>query len=228
MTVAGGLPEVKCRGPDHFTLGRQVGFAMASQISSAFASDATLQSLLQQCTSAAGEALLREFESVNRARYPHILDEVAGIAAGSGQPERTVLLANMAQELSKMMTPEVAPAPGCTDVHSLAGWGHSEDVTGQGSGYIVHSTLQATGAAEGVVTRCYTAFCYPGCVAGWAWGFNHHGVAFSINALTPAAPRVEDGAHGAACGALVSWRGTPSTQQSSPAPRDSALQRHQN
>jgi hypothetical protein len=35
----------------------------------------------------------------------------------------------------------------------------------------------------------YTAFCYPGCLAGWAWGFNKHGICQSINALT-SKPRV--------------------------------------
>ena len=31
-------------------------------------------------------ALLADYERVNRDKYPHVLDEVSGIAEGSGQP----------------------------------------------------------------------------------------------------------------------------------------------
>eukprot|EP00316_Scyphosphaera_apsteinii_P024002 CAMPEP_0119330808 /NCGR_PEP_ID=MMETSP1333-20130426/79054_1 /TAXON_ID=418940 /ORGANISM="Scyphosphaera apsteinii, Strain RCC1455" /LENGTH=341 /DNA_ID=CAMNT_0007340269 /DNA_START=134 /DNA_END=1159 /DNA_ORIENTATION=- len=160
---------------------------MASRIADAFLADKSLQTMHEFCECAAGSELLTEFERVNHAKYPHILDEVAGIAAGSGQPARLVLLANLAQEFSTFV-PKAAPVVGCTDCHVLteceSAWGHTEDVASVDEvlGYIIHSTLLDNDA----VVTAYTAYAYPGCVAGWAWGFNQHGVAFSINALTPA------------------------------------------
>lgn len=45
--------------------------------------------------------------------------------------------------------------------------------------YMVTSNVTVGGVAHG-----YTAFVYPGTLAGWAWGVNAHGVAMSVNALT--------------------------------------------
>ena len=36
----------------------------------------------------------------------------------------------------------------------------------------------------------YCGFAYPGALVGWAWGFNGHGVAQTINALLPVDPQV--------------------------------------
>ena len=161
---------------------------MASVIADAFAADESLQAMAAHCQTDEGARLLADFDRVNRAKYPHIIDEVAGIAAGSEQPIHLVMLANLAQEVSTFVK-SAAPVVGCTDVHVLtstdSAWGHTEDVLIEGSGYIVHSTLVGDDAAQDGVVKRYTAFCYPGCVAGWAWGYNAHGVAFSINALTP-------------------------------------------
>ena len=74
---------------------------------------------------------------------------------------------------------------GCTDFHGLSrrtrlsAWGHNEDA-GAG-GYIVHCDLKRT---DGLGTVQYSAFAYPGCIAGWAWGANANGVVQSINALS--------------------------------------------
>lgn len=197
--MCAALPEVRCCAPTHFELGRQVGEAMAVTIERAFSADSSLKALLEFCAGPEGRELLSAFEKTNRSSYPHIMEEVEGIAAGSGQSLDAVLLANMAQELSTF-DERAAPVVGCTDYHVLSQdtrvscWGHTEDVLAEERGYIVHSVLvapqEAADGAEPAVLASYTAFAYPGCVAGWAWGFNQHGIAFSINALTPARTRV--------------------------------------
>ena len=192
--MARTLPEVHARARSHHELGRIVGAAMAAQIKASFAADESLMAMLAHCECAAGAKLYAEFEEVNRRAYPHVLEEVAGIADGSGQPYKAVFLANIAQEFSTFV-PKAAPIVGCTDVHVLtateSAWGHTEDVRGDVRGYIIHSTLlTASGDEDAPPIAAYTAFAYPGCVAGWAWGFNQAGVTFSINALTPNALRV--------------------------------------
>ena len=187
------LPEVRVRGGTPFELGQQVGERMRLFIADSFETDRRLKQLITHCESTEeGRKLLRDFEEANRAAYPAVLEEIDGIVAGSGLSQTAVLIANFRQEIVAFV-PDTDPIVGCTDLHVAApwcaAWGHSEDATSPAIdelplGYIVHSTLLDDD--ETTILHHYTAFAYPGCVCGWAWGFNSHGVVCSINALTPA------------------------------------------
>lgn len=72
----------------------------------------------------------------------------------------------------------------CTDVHLLDAergvsmWGHNED--GDATlGYVLEMNM------AGEEGTSYTGLCYAGCLCGWAWAYNEHGIVTTINALTP-------------------------------------------
>ena len=86
---------------------------------------------------------------VHERAYPQLMDEVRGLAAGSGLDFRRTMLNNMAQELGQrlpaaVVEPQGKAEQGCTDFHcvgprgarGVSAWGHNEDA-GAG-GYIVH------------------------------------------------------------------------------------------
>ena len=74
----------------------------------------------------------------------------------------------------------------CTDVHVITphfqGWAHNEDERPFLGYYLVLSNITTATSAEQ-----YVGFAYAGTVVGWAWGFNNHGHAHSVNAI-PLAP----------------------------------------
>ena len=152
-----------------------------------------------------GAAALAELESIHRAQYPHLLQECDGIARGSGRELGEIMVLNFIQELAGLVSGEAGVPPqelgstvggeaavpdqlvypdACTDVHLLDAesgvsmWGHNED--GDATlGYVLEMKM------VGEEGTSYTGLCYAGCLCGWAWAYNEHGIVTTINALTP-------------------------------------------
>eukprot|EP00929_Paragymnodinium_shiwhaense_P039209 TRINITY_DN20618_c0_g1_i2.p1 TRINITY_DN20618_c0_g1~~TRINITY_DN20618_c0_g1_i2.p1 ORF type:complete len:316 (-),score=41.80 TRINITY_DN20618_c0_g1_i2:184-1131(-) len=124
------------------------------------------------------------------------MQEVHGMAAGSGQPLNLVLVANFRQEIQTALGHSVPDA--CTDImvdtmDGTTGFAHNEDYDTLffDKIYMVRQTWRATSVAPGV---SYVSYSYPGVLPGWAPGWNSHGIAMSWNVLYPANMRANGGA----------------------------------
>ena len=192
-SYAAELREVHVSATSWYDVGRITGEAMRETIQASVRVSKGVARLEAYASTPEGASIVEGFRKLHEEVYPHHMDEVRGLADGSQMPFLTIMLNNMVQELSQRVPVGDTPAEpadpaskeeqGCTDFHGLAkgrlsAWGHNEDA-GAG-GYIVHCNLQPR---DGAAVQ-YSAFAYPGCIAGWAWGANANGVAQSINALS--------------------------------------------
>ena len=176
----------------HFDCGKQLGAHFAELIGEAFSSDITLQKLYQEIAPAnsTGARMFKMLADINARRYPLLMQEVHGIAEGSGQPRDFILLANIRQEVeTALASASVSRVPdACTDVmvvrEGVAGFAHNEDYDSLffNKMYLVRQTWRSTSAKESV---SYVSFTYPGVLPGWAPGWNSHGVAMTWNVLYP-------------------------------------------
>eukprot|EP00947_MAST-08B_sp_MAST-8B-sp1_P000225 g225.t1 len=141
-----------------------------------------------------GHGIVARYLDLHEAAVPHLVDEVRGLAVGSGQPFKKLVLLNLLPELlneANMTGASVRALKGCSDFHLMShqqgstpsgvqAWGHNEDgkLSAADLNYFVHAKITDPGhAAE------YKAFTYAGALSGWAWGWNAQGVALSVNAL---------------------------------------------
>ena len=198
-----------CDAETHRACGAQVGAAMktliAAELTTTLPTSRALKTVEAWAATAAGAAVVARYLAVHEAAVPDLVDEVRGLAEGSGQPFARMFLLNALPELLFEATNATyAAAHGqksCTDVHLAHGggpgggpgghttgiqaWGHNEDgeLSAKDGNFIL--TARIAGATH---STHYTAFAYVGRLAGWAWGWNAHGVVVSINALSAAPP----------------------------------------
>eukprot|EP00051_Salpingoeca_urceolata_P004857 m.68270 g.68270 ORF g.68270 m.68270 type:complete len:386 (+) comp13891_c0_seq2:58-1215(+) len=181
------LPHLKAAGSP-YEIGQAIGSTFSKQLHTFIEQYDTLRRvLLPYYGSAAGRQVCDEFLATVALHYPDYLQEIHGIANGSGVPFETVWLLNIREEVELLVesnqTTTTAPAA-CSDLHvkteDMVMFGHNEDNSpsiGPGAFLL---TAQPTGGYPG-----YTAYNYPGVLSGNAFGFNAHGLAFSCNALFP-------------------------------------------
>jgi len=139
--------------------------------------------------------LLQAYLLAHEAVFPEYVDEIRGLAEGSGTDFTLLFALNILNELAgEMKLNQTVPVPmvnkGCTDYHLMlpsAGtsdedgevvvqaWGHNEDgepaSIERETTYLVASNITTPGQPS----RTYLAFTYPGRLSGWAWGFNGDG-----------------------------------------------------
>eukprot|EP00937_MAST-01D_sp_MAST-1D-sp2_P003904 g3904.t1 len=174
-----------------FGIGEAIGVKFADAIG--FAVRNATGDLKQYLATPGGAHALREMVRVNTLAYPEVADEYRGIASGAGLPVDDVLTAGLAPELSAFASAEgfrAARPKQCTDYHALRdgadgtpalrAWAHNEDETPDwlNRTYLVRARRSDT-------REWLHGFAYAPNVVGWAWSFNSHGVAQSINALFP-------------------------------------------
>jgi hypothetical protein len=191
----------------HFDLGAQIGAQMRPLIHRYFSTSPLVRSLGRFVRTPRGGALLEEFLRAHErsAFAAPLVDEVRGLAHGSGQPFDLVLAVNLQNELGFLMRrnrtlPRGRAAPrangaaavGCSDYHLQVGedtsvWAHNEDGHAElrAASYMVQATLRLPGARP----IAYVAFTYAAQLSGWAWGATSRGLALSVNALTPVVAR---------------------------------------
>ena len=147
---------------------------------------------------AAGKAALKAMISANVGAYPEIAAEYKGLAVGANITTQELLQATLLPELSAMARAagfKASTPKQCTDYHAMAGhteedgalraWVHNEDETPDNlnRSFVVSARRRDTGFV-------WTGFIYAPDVVGWAWSFNSHGMAQSVNALMPTDVRV--------------------------------------
>lgn len=196
------LPSIEigpsCHSP--YQMGFLIGQRFAPLIKNRVSSDQILQQqMLPFALSVGGHSLIQALSTTNRNKYPRYWDELRGTADGSGVPFLQVLLLNFRKEIAsflpkKMSTSEVGNAEECSDVlvinNSMALVVHNEDanVSVLGHVYLVKASQQGGGS--------FTAYTYAGELPSCAFGFNSHGVGFTLNAVPPTKEEVEVGGIG--------------------------------
>jgi len=134
-----------------------------------------------------GQNKLQALIAVNGEAYPDVAREYEGIADGAGLKPEVVYALAFAIELhgfAVLAGFDTAQPKACTDYHTMTfdgktrAWGHTEDVPSE----FANISFLVSSSIDGFR---YTGFTYAPNVVGWAWGFNSHGIAQSVNALTP-------------------------------------------
>jgi hypothetical protein len=127
------------------------------------------------------------------AVFPELIEELYGMTSGCNLSFAEVFFLNTMTEIESLqgeLIPQgVRTVVGhCTDVFasgegpSRSVWGHNEDSGAHDCNvtYLVNATIIDS---SGAVLERFVAYTYPGSVAGRAFGWNHHGVIITTNAL---------------------------------------------
>lgn len=169
-----------------FEVGEQIGRQAKKEIDLALARPEVRQKVVPFIASGTGKVLFEGLFINSAKRYPQLIQEIHGLASGSGRTVDEIFLLNALDELTTYIGVN-GPPEHCTDVltNSLTpSWGHNEDgdVYDRQTTYFTNVTV-LDGA--GNIAEMFVAFTYPGTVAGDAYGWNHHGLVFSQNAVEP-------------------------------------------
>lgn len=161
----------------HYTIGR----AMGELGREAFATQILPSHDFQRLTPALHDGWLADIAERLRREFPAYVEELHGLADGLNQPFARVLLWNCRGDLSPT-GPE-----GCTSV-AVAGddeaWlAHNED----GKPALRRDCFLLEARPDDA--PAFTAFCYPGSLAGHTLGINDAGFAYTVNNLRLTEPR---------------------------------------
>ncbi|XP_010676367.1 uncharacterized protein LOC104892210 isoform X2 [Beta vulgaris subsp. vulgaris] len=174
-----------------YELGYLIGEKFSSLINSRLATDLILQTQLRPFAKTdLAKSLIDSLSNNNRNKFARYWDELIGIAEGSGIPLLDIILINFRKEILAFMpkkegasTPVEDTPDDCSDVlvvsNSIAIAAHNEDanVALVGHTYLIRATL-----SNG---HSFTAYTYAGELPSCAFGFNSHGLAFTLNSVPP-------------------------------------------
>ncbi|WVZ22833.1 hypothetical protein V8G54_001377 [Vigna mungo] len=188
---------------DAYEMGLLIGQRFSKLIRSRVAKDLILQNHLRPFAlghTPHSESLLKALFHANKTKFPTYWDELLGTAAGSGVPLLDILLINFRKEILAFIPKEGAKGPtvdtsdDCSDVvvvgESMAIVAHNEDanVALVGHTYLIKGILP-----DGLFFVGYT---YAGELPSCAFGFNSHGLAFTLNSVPPAEDEIVAGGIG--------------------------------
>lgn len=171
----------------HYEVGLAIGQHFTEQIHKAYDNYAFLENLLSYHQSAVGQDRYDKMLALHRQKYPHYLRELEGIAEGAQRSFTEVFLVNMRGEYRGFIK-ESEEIRGCADCSVLtddvALIGHNEDGSPafREHMYFIHAQIDNKPS--------FTACSYPGFLCGNAFGFNSHGICFSIDNIRPRNIRV--------------------------------------
>ncbi|OIW09938.1 hypothetical protein TanjilG_32087 [Lupinus angustifolius] len=186
---------------DSYEMGFLIGRRFSQKIRSRVQNDLILQNQLRPFAQKAhSESLLKPLFHNNQRKFPRYWDELLGTAAGSGVPLLDILLMNLRKEILAFIPKEdikgfnVDTPDDCSDIlvvgESMAIAAHNEDanVALVGHTYLIKGIL-----SDGVFFVGYT---YAGELPSCAFGFNSHGLAFTLNSVPPAEDEIVAGGIG--------------------------------
>ncbi|OIT38595.1 hypothetical protein A4A49_36635 [Nicotiana attenuata] len=186
---------------DAFQIGFLIGQRFSKQIRSRLSNDLILQNqLLPFAQFSNSQPFIHALSETNQSKFPHYWNELKGIAEGSGVPFLNILLLNFRKEILPFI-PKTERNPkedeisaDCSSIlvvnNSMAVAAHNEDanVALVGHTYLVKVTLSSG--------TSFTAYTYAGELPSCAFGFNSHGVAFTLNSVPPCEEEIVAGAIG--------------------------------
>ncbi|KAL9329987.1 hypothetical protein ACSQ67_004990 [Phaseolus vulgaris] len=188
---------------DAFEMGLLIGQRFSKLIRSRVARDLILQNHLRPFALAHtphSESLLKALFHSNKSKFPRHWDELLGTAAGSGVPLLDILLINFRKEILAFIPKEgaksacVDTSDDCSDVavvgESMAVVAHNEDanVALVGHTYLIKGILP-----DG---HFFVGYTYAGELPSCAFGFNSHGLAFTLDSVPPAEDEIVAGGIG--------------------------------
>uniref|UniRef100_K3WCK1 Peptidase C45 hydrolase domain-containing protein n=1 Tax=Globisporangium ultimum (strain ATCC 200006 / CBS 805.95 / DAOM BR144) TaxID=431595 RepID=K3WCK1_GLOUD len=182
-------------GDSHFEFGRLVGERFRVQIRARIEENAKLQTLLLPFyTTPDGQDLYTQYVERHNATFPQYVEELQGMAQGSNLPFETLFLTNIIEEYEDSIPASFhaesvsaavrRPVLRCSDIvltsTRLRAVAHNED----GGRNDLNRTAIIT-ARIGSSPK-FVAYTYLGDLPSGAFGFNEHGVAFTLNFVQPA------------------------------------------
>ncbi|XP_022992831.1 acyl-coenzyme A:6-aminopenicillanic-acid-acyltransferase 40 kDa form-like [Cucurbita maxima] len=199
--MAGKKVEMFEVGPceSAYQMGFLIGKRFSDTIKSRLDKDLVLRDqLLPFAQAPQSQPLIEALCNNNKTRFPTYWDELVGIAEGSSVPVLEIILINFRKEILPFLHREVALAVDCSDdcsdllvvSENMAIAAHNEDanVALVGHTYLVKGKLQ-----NGLSFLAYT---YAGELPSCAFGFNNHGLAFTLNSVPPTNEEVAAGGIG--------------------------------
>lgn len=166
----------------HYEFGFAIGKHFAEQIHKAYDTYSFLNELLAYHQSSVGQERFDTMLSIHEEKYPQYLQELQGMAKGAERSFTEVFLVNLRGEYRGFIN-EKDEIRGCADCSllndGLAIIGHNEDGSPvfRDHMYIIHAKIEDNAA--------FTACSYPGFLCGNAFGFNAHGICFSVDNIRP-------------------------------------------
>jgi len=175
----------------HREVGRGIGHRFAGAIHRLFDNYDFLQKhLLPFLENPTGQSFFQSYIQLHRKYFPQYIDELEGLAEGSGRPFEEIFGVNLRGEFAGLIAlarptdgTSTVDAQGCTDCLVLAPnaalIGHNEDGSpaGYGNMYVVRVAVDDC--------PTFTVLSYPGFLPGNAFGFNEFGILHSINNVAP-------------------------------------------
>ncbi|XP_042019329.1 uncharacterized protein LOC121767181 isoform X1 [Salvia splendens] len=169
---------------DGFEMGFLIGQRFSTMIKSRLQNDLILQKqMLPFAQSPHSIPLLTSLSQTNMNKFPIYWDELRGTAHGSGASFLEIMLVNIRKEILPFIPKADDTNDDCSDIlvvgESVAVAAHNEDanVAMVGHTYLVKGSLR-----NGV---SFTAYTYAGELPSCAFGFNSHGLAFTLNSVPP-------------------------------------------
>ncbi|KAG7402245.1 hypothetical protein PHYBOEH_003504 [Phytophthora boehmeriae] len=182
-------------GESHFEFGHQLGAQYRAKIQERMQLNTKLQSLLlPYAETAEGSQLVEKYLQTHQTAFPQYMEELEGLAEGSGVPFKTLFIENIVEEFSNSIPPRFQsdifptearhPVLRCSDIvltgpdmHVVA---HNEDSGEEDMNRTVIVIARIGDAPK------FVAYTYLGDLPSGAFGFNENGVAFTLNFVQPA------------------------------------------
>ncbi|XP_047468432.1 uncharacterized protein LOC125024676 [Penaeus chinensis] len=188
------LPVLYTSGT-HYDVGYDIGRTFRGIIEDFLASFKELHdSLLPAYETAEGKAAYDQTLAVLQENYPQYVREIQGTADGAKVPFHHLMLLHMDQ-IVPMHSGQTRSSGtnGCSSICSnnegQVLLGHTEDALPEtlNHAYLVsaHIHEEEPQGKNGTKTEGFTALCYAGHLPGFCMGYNHHGLVYSINVISP-------------------------------------------
>jgi predicted choloylglycine hydrolase len=176
----------------HYEVGFAIGKHFAEQIHQSYDAYYLLKDLRVYHETDIGQARYAQLFALHQATYPQYMEELRGMADGANRDFVDMFLLNLRGEYRGFLT-EADDVLGCSDcsivTDDLALIGHNEDGSPAFGEHIAMIRIHVDGETP------FTACAYPGFLCGNAFGFNEHGICYSINNVRPTNIRVGIGRH---------------------------------
>jgi len=126
--------------------------------------------------------MYRTLCEANKKMFPNFFEEIRGFADGSGFPLEDILMLNFFEISILNIKSQIEKS--CTDIliNNSTEFliGHNEDIPVKNSAeYAWMADIEISGIPK------FSAYIYPGMIAGNAFSWNEHGVVMTINYLNP-------------------------------------------
>ncbi|XP_059055166.1 beta-alanyl-dopamine/carcinine hydrolase [Achroia grisella] len=188
------VPVIHLQG-SHYDVGYDVGRVFASVIKNFLANYENLRDFEKEYKTDVGREVYDRTLANMKLRYPYYLKEIQGVADGAKVPFHQLFLLQMDDIIGTINDNHVPrnDTGGCSSIgvnNPESGiLGHTEDAFSETLNhfYIMSAHIIPTpeDKENGAVEEQFMSLCYAGHMPGYTMGYNHNGLVFSINTLSP-------------------------------------------